>query len=171
MMKRGLAILLTAGLIFSFTLSCFSEGLKIGYVDIFEVFNEYDKTKDYDSNLEKKKEEIEKKLDAKKKTIEKLQNKLGLLKEEERAREEEKIMEEVKAYKDLEREAFTDIKKARDDKMKEIIDDINKIIKNYARENAFNLIISKNSVLYGDDAVVDITAAILKISNQEYKKK
>jgi outer membrane protein len=169
-MSRTVRFLLAIALLMSLPLSAFSKDLKIGYVDIFQVFNEYEKTKEYDQKLEEKKSTTEKKLEAKKDTIEKLQNKLDLLKEGEKAKEEEKLGKEVKEYRDLEREAFTDIRKERDEKMKDIVEDIDKIIKDYAKKNGFDLIVNSNAVLYGVKAM-DITAEILKISNKAYRKK
>jgi len=169
-MKKSLVFLTALGLICCFSFSSFSQDIKIGYVDIFEIFNEYDKTKEYDEKLEKKKESLEKKLETKKSDIEKIQNKLTLLKEEERKKEEEKITKQIEEYRNLEREIFTDIKKERDEKMKEIVEDINKIIKDYARKNKFSLVINENTVLYGEK-VMDITSEILRISNKTYSKK
>jgi len=148
---------------------CFSKELKIGYVDIFKIFNEYEKTKDYDKKLEKEKEDIEKKLDVKKEEIKKSQDKLSLLKEGKKSKEEEKLKTKVTEYRELERKALTDIKKDRDEKMKEIIEDINKVVEEHAKKNKFNLIVNQNAILYGDKAM-DITAEILKISNQKYSK-
>ena len=79
----------------SFSSTCFSKDLKIGYVDIFKVFNDYEKTKEYDEKLEAKKNTAEKELEKKKETIEKLQGKLDLLKEGEKAKEEEKLNKEL----------------------------------------------------------------------------
>jgi len=169
-MRHLVSFLLVLAMAASFSLTSFSKDLKIGYVDIFEVFNEYEKTKEYDKNLEKKKIQAEKKLDSKKETITKLQSKISLLKEKDRAKEQKKISKEVKAYRELEREAFTDIKKERDTRMKDIVEDINEVIKNYANKNGFDLIINETSVLYGDK-IMDVTSDILKISNKSYKKK
>lgn len=169
-MKKILGCLLIVAMAMSFFSVCFAKDMKIGYVDIFKVFNDYEKTKEYDEKLEVKKSTAEKKLEKKKETIEKLQSKLDLLKESERAKEEEKLSKELKEYRDLEREAFTDIRKERDEKMKDIVEDIDKIIKDYAKKNGFELIINSNAVLYGAKAM-DVTDEILKISNKKYKKK
>ena len=130
--------------------------LKIGYIDIFKVFNDYEKTKEYDAKLEKKKNAAEKELEEKKAAIEKLQNKMSLLKKEEKAKKEEELSKEVKEYRDLEREVFTDIKKERDEKMKDIVEDIDKIVKDYAKKKGFDLVVNSNAVLYGAKAM-DIT--------------
>lgn len=169
-MRRILGSLLILALILSFSFIGFAKDLKIGYVDIFKVFNDYEKTKDYDKNLETNKKVAEDKLEKKREVIEKLQSKLSLLKEDEKAKEEEKLSKEVQEYRDLEREAFTDIKKERDDKMKDIVEDIDKIVKDYAKDNGFDLVVNSNSVLYGVKAM-DITDEVLKISNKKYKKK
>lgn len=168
-MKKYLVLLIAVGLCGSFLFTCLAGDLKIGYVDIFEVFNEYDKTKDYDKKLEKKKEKVEKDLNVKKEAIKKLQNKLSVVKKEDREKEEEKLNKEIQGYREAERKAMTDIKKERDKKMKNIIEDINKIIRDYAKKNGFSLIVNENAVLYGEK-VMDITSEVLRISNQKYKK-
>jgi len=169
-MRKVVGCLLVLVVALSLSFSCFAKDLKIGYVDIFKVFNDYDKTKGYDTKLEAKKKAAEKKLEAKKVLIEKMQQKLSVLKESQKKAEEEKIRKEVQAYQELNREAFVDIKRERDEKMKEIIDDINAVIKEYAKKNGFDLVINQSSILYGDTGM-DVTSEILKISNQKYKKK
>lgn len=169
-MRRIIGCLLVLTVMVSFSFTCFAKDMKIGYVDIFKVFNDYEKTKEYDDKLEVKKNAAEKKLENKKETIEKLQGKLDLLKESEKAKEAKKLSKELKEYRDLEREVFTDIRKERDEKMKDIVEDIDKIIKDYAKKNGFELIINSNAVLYGVKAM-DVTDEILKISNKKYKKK
>lgn len=148
----------------------FSQELKIGYVDVFKVFNEYEKTKEYDGILEKRKEEEEKKLSEKREEIEKMQSKLSLLKEEEQEKEREKIVQATKEYKDLENEIFIKLKEERDEKMKEIIKDIDKIIRTYAEEEGFDLIVNETAVLYGKEPL-DITSQILEKINKNYLKK
>lgn len=169
-MKKFLVFLIAIGVMTSFALTSFSKDLKIGYVDIFKVFNEYGKTKEYDKTLEVRKQKVEKQLKEKKNTLDKMQKKLSILKESEKAKEQEKIAKVVEEYRDLERTAFIDIKKARDTKMKEIIEDINKIIDDYAKKHKFNLVVNENAVLYGDKAM-DVTSDILKIANKKHKKK
>ena len=168
-MKRYIIFTVAITLVCSFSFALQAKELKIGYVDIFKVFNDYKKTIDYDKTLEVKKEDAEKKLDAKKETIKKIKDKLSLLKEGEKAKEEEKMRKEADEYQELQRKIFIDIKKERDEKMQEIIEDINKIVEDYAKKNKFDIVINENAILYGNK-VMDITDEILKISNQQYKK-
>lgn len=170
-MRRVIGLLLVLGLLVSFSgVSQAAKKDKIAYVDFFKVFNDYSKTKEYDKKLEKEKSAVEKKLDAKKSEIEKIQNKLSLLKDEDKEKEQQKIVKEVQEYRTMERESMIDIKKERDEKMKEIVEDINGIVEDYAKTNGFSLIINRNAVLYGEK-IMDVTGDILKLSNKTYKKK
>ena len=74
MKKYVLVGILIWGLILP--IKCFAQNLKIGYVDVFEVFREYEKTKDYDKILENKKKAKEKELEKKRNEIKKMQDKL-----------------------------------------------------------------------------------------------
>jgi len=169
-MKRILSFFIVVAFFLSLPLVCFSGDLKIAYVNVFKVFNEYNKTKEYDEKLEVKRAAAEKELTARRGKIESIRSKLEVLKESKRKKEEGKLAEEVKSYREIERKAFVDIKKERDEKMKEIIEDINKIIKEYAAKHKFDLVINENAILYGNSAM-DITSNILNLSNKQYKKK
>lgn len=169
-MSKVLSFVLVCIMLVSFSSTAFSKELKIGYVNVFEIFNEYEKTKEYDEELEKKKAEVEKQLDKKKEEIEKLQGKLSLLKDKQKEKEGAKISKKMQEYRVLERKAFIDIKKEHYESMQDIVEDINKVVAEYAKENGFDLIIDENIVLYGKKTM-DITDEILRISNKKYKKK
>ena len=168
-MRKILSLLVVVSLLLAMPGVSFAKELKIGYVDIFEVFNEYNKTKEYDKVLEKEKGKEEKKLEKKKGEIEKLQNKLSLLNESEQTKEVAKLENAVRDYRETERSAFVDLRKQRDEKMKEIIEDIDVVVKDYAKKNKFDLVINENAVLYGINAF-DITAQILKEVNSRYRR-
>lgn len=162
----SLAILLTAGI---FSLNCFAQEKKICYVDIFKVFNDYQKTKNYEKDLEGKRKKQEAKLEKKKEAIDSMQSKISLLKEDRQEKEREKIIDAQVDYKKLERQIVLDLKKERDEKMKEIVEDINKVIERFAKNKGYDLIVSKNTVLYGNEAM-DMTSQILAVANKEYGK-
>lgn len=166
-MKKLLILLAVLGIMIPF--SSFAAVSKIGYVDILGIFNDYKKTQDYDENLEqiaKKKGET---LDEKKQKIEEMQDKLSLLKEGKQTEKKEEINKAIEEYKELERKIFLELKQDKETKMKEIVEDMNSVINDYAKKNKFDLIVNKNSVLYGQDNL-DITAVILDLMNKKYKK-
>ena len=168
-MKKVIRFFLAAVMLISFSTTLFAKDLKIGYVNFFEVFNEYKKTKEYDENLTKKKDDKEKKLKQKSDDIEKMQSKLSLLKDKEKDKEQQKLDSAVKDFRQIYGQARVDLKKERDERMKEIVDDIEKTIKEYAKKNNYDFIIHGSAVLYADKAA-DITTDILKVVNDAYKK-
>lgn len=167
-MKKVLIFLIALGLLSSVSFCAFSKDLRLGYVDIMQVFDEYSKTKDYDGELEKKSEVEQKKLDAEKEKIQKMQNKLSLLKDSEQEKQREKIEDAIRDFKREERKIFIDLKKERDEKMKEIVTDITETIEEYAGQNNFDMVVNKNAILYGSNSM-DITKTILDIVNKKYK--
>jgi len=143
--------------------------IKIGYVNFMQVYNEYQKTKDYDGRLEEKKAEIEKKLNAKKEKIQEMRNKMSVLNEKEQEKEKGKLEKEVQEFRNLERKAFIDIKKERDEKMREIFEDVASIVEDYAKKKGYDLILDQPAIIYGKK-VMDVTKDILKKANKQYKK-
>lgn len=168
-MKKLLVLLVMLGLLVPFKGFCGSDVIKIGYVNVLDIFDKYTKTQEYDKDLEKVKESKETELTRKKDEIEKLQSKISLLKPEEQEKKQSEITEAIENYRNLEREIYIDIKKDRDEKMKEILEDINVVVKDYAKKNKFGLVINENSVLYGE-GITDITGDVLKIMNERYKQ-
>ncbi len=166
-MKKLFVVLIVCGMIMPYAVS--AQELKIGYVDILKVFNDYSKTQQYDETLEKQKEAKEQELEKDKESIKKMQEKLDLLQEKEQDKEKEKIIKAAGEFREKERRYIIDLKKERDEKMKEIIDDINKVVDEYAQKENYDMILNKGAVLYGDKGM-DLTATILKIVNKRYKK-
>ncbi len=168
-MRKFLSLLVVVSLLLTMPGVSFAKELKVGYVDIFEVFNEYKKTQEYDKALESEKGKEEKVLERKKSEIEKLQSKLSLLNEDQQLKERGKLEDAVRDYRETERSAFIDLRKQRDEKMKEIVEDIDAVIKEYAKKNGFDLIINENAILFGSNTY-DITAQILKEVNSRYRR-
>jgi len=163
------SLVLAVGLVAVFSLSCFAEDLKIGYVNYLEVIEKYKKTEDYDSVLEERRGQEEKKFEKRKDKIEKMRDKLNLMAESEREKEKEKLADEVRSFREDERAVFIDLRKERNEKMSEIVEDINKIIEEYAKKNKFDLVMHENAILFGNKTF-DITAQILKLVNKSYRK-
>jgi outer membrane protein len=169
-MKKLVAIFLAMCVFGLAVPETFAKEIKIGYVNFMQVYNDYQKTQDYDKSLEAEKATIERKLDAKKKNIEEMQKKLSVLNEKQKAEEQKKMEKEIIEFRETERKAFVDIKKQRDDKMKEIFEDVSKIVEEYANKKGYDLIFDQPAILYGDKTM-DVTSEILKIANQKYKSK
>ncbi len=171
LMKRIVPFVIICGLTLSMPLSLKAGEGKIGYVDLYSVFNNYQKTKDYEKILEQKKSEKEKetKINEKKNEIIKMQDKLDLLKGKEQDKQREKINQAIVEYRKLESQIVSELKKESDARMKEIFNDVNNTISKFAKQNGFSVIINKNALLYGAPSM-DVTEKIVDILNKEYKK-
>ncbi|UCG34985.1 MAG: OmpH family outer membrane protein [Candidatus Omnitrophota bacterium] len=168
-MRRFVSLMFVVGLITAFSLSCFAADLKIGYVNYLEVIEKYKKTKDYDGELEARRSQEENKFGKRKDKIEKMQDKLSLMAESEQEREKEKLTKEIRSFREDERAVFIDLRKERNEKMNEIVEDINKVIERYAKKNKFDLVIQENMVIFGNKTF-DITRQIIKLVNKGYRR-
>lgn len=168
MRKLILSLVIIFGLS-SFNLCAFSAPEDIIYVDLFEIFSKYEKTEDYDKMLEKKQSKEEEGLSEKKKEIEKLREELKLLKESQREEKRKEIEDRATTFESERRQALLDLKRERDDKMKEILKDIEGAVENYARRNKISVVLKKAAISYGN-ARMDKTKEIINILNRNYKK-
>jgi outer membrane protein len=142
---------------------------KVAYVDLSRMFDEYEKTKSYDKVLEadnqKFQEERTKKIDM----IRDLQGKTAALKDDEKAKVEkdiEKLKAELLAFDQQKR---TDLTKARDEKVREILMEIEKTVSEYAKKEGYAYVFNDRVLIYGDQSM-NITEPILKSLNEAYTK-
>ncbi len=168
-MRRFFTIFLGVALVSAFGVYSFAGGLKIGHVDTIEVFNEYQRTIDQDEQLEAKKEEVKKTLEEQEEKIRESQGRLEVLREDQREAERQKLQEMMERYSQLRQVELEEITRKRDGMMRDIVEDIDQTIKDYARKNGYDLIINGNSVLYAPKKN-DLTAEVLSILNRVYRR-
>ncbi len=142
---------------------------KVAYVNLSRVFDEYEKTKVYDKVLEadntKFQEERNKKIEA----IRELQGKTAALKENEKAKTDkdiEKLKSELMAFDQQKR---TDLTKARDERVREILMEIEKVVSEYAKKEGYSFVFNDRVLIYGAETM-NITEPILKALNETYKQ-
>jgi len=140
------------------------EMTKIGFVDLSRLFDDYHKTKNYDKELEIKHGSFEKLRDSKIEKIRENQGKLALLKEDKKADLEGEI-EQMKAdLLEYDRQQKTDLTKERNEKIREILLEIEKVVSEYAEKENYSLILNDRVLIYGTESI-DITEVILGILN------
>lgn len=170
-MRRVGMIGLIVGIILMVTpFASYAQQVKIACADFLTVFNEYQKTQDYEAALETKKAARvqESKLEEKGEEIKKMQEKLDLLKEKEQDKQKEKIQTAIAEYQQAERQIVSELQEESNAKMKEIIDDMDTAVKEHATKNGIDLIVNKNALLYAKDSL-DVTTPILNSLNATYK--
>ena len=143
---------------------------KIGLVNLAKVFKEYEETKISEAEMEKvaaaKQQEREKKVGE----IRDMRDELALLNEEAREERRKSIEERMRDLATFDQSARDSLRDKRDAALEKILEEIEKVVKAYAKENGFELILSDRAVLFAVDPM-DITDDIIKILNQEYAKK
>lgn len=147
----------------------FAAGNKMAYVDLSTTFDKYEKTKSYDETLAKDQEAKTKDLEQLDGEIKAIQDKMSLLSEKEKAAKEKELEEKRGKFEQLRQQVAVDLGKQRDEKLKEILQDIEKVIQSYAQKNGYDFILNDRVLLYGA-ANADVTQDIIDLLNSDYKK-
>ena len=142
---------------------------KTGSVDVGKLFDEYEKTKEYSKGLEQKASSYEKERDVKISEIKQLQDKLNLLTEAEREKQQKDLEDKVKAARDFTLTRETDLKKEGDDRLKEVAKDIEEATAQFAKKEGYTMIFNDRVFAYSNKAN-DVTDKVLEMLQANYKK-
>jgi outer membrane protein len=146
-----------------------ADELKIAYVDLSKVFDGYQKTKEFDAVLQTEGEAFQKERDAMVQKIQDAQSKLALMSDTQKATMQgdiDKQKDDVVAY---DKEKRTELAKKRDDKVKEILTEIQGIVGTIAKKEGYTYVLNDRVMIYGDSQF-NITDEVLKNLNDSYKK-
>jgi outer membrane protein len=138
---------------------------KIGYVDLSRLFDEYHKTKEYDKMLEAKHSELEKIGKEKVEKIKESEGKLALLKQDQKKALEDEIDTMKGDAQEFVRQEQSNITKERNEKIREILLEIEKIVSDFAEKEGYSVILNDRVLIYGDPAK-NLTEQILTILNK-----
>ena len=142
---------------------------KIAYVDLSRLFDAYQKTIDYDKKLEAEQNTKEQERNKKTSEIKDLQSKLNLLNANEKDKQQKLIDAKTKELQDLDTQLQMSFRKDRDEKIKEILKDIESAVRDFAKSNNYTFILNDRVLIYGDQTK-DITDKVLGILNKDYKR-
>jgi len=153
--------------IFGLALNAHAAG-KLAYVDLSQTFDKYTKTKVYDDALSTLQTTKEKDLEQIAGEIKAIEDKMSLLSEKEKAAKQKEIDEKNKKLKQTSQQVALDLRKDRDEKLKEILQDIEKVVQAYAQKNGYDFIFNDRVLLYGT-ASADVTQDIITALNENAK--
>jgi outer membrane protein len=142
---------------------------KFAYVDLSRLFAEYTKTKDYDKTLTDKEGVYSTEREKKVSEIKQFQDKLNLLSDKEKETKKTDLEGKVKTLQDYDRQKQTDLRKEQDEKMKEILKDIENTVKQIAEKEGYTMVFNDRVLVY-QNKTMDITDKVLDILNKGYKK-
>lgn len=153
----------------------------IAYIEIDSLATQYDFCKDQQEVLKKKQESYASTLQKEGRAFENaaanFQKKLqeGKFKSEQEARNEQASLQRQQQNLSKKEEQFNDaMTKATSDYQKDLLQRINKFLKEYNKDGRYSMIITNSesslNILYAD-STLDITKDVIDGLNKEYKKK
>ena len=153
-------IILTIVLTLCTSVAYAQKDMKIGFVDLSRLFDEHHKTAAYDVELETEHKQFEDARNVKIQKIQEDQGKLALLNEDKKAELEAEI-EKLKAdLLEFDREQKTTLTKERNEKIREILLEIEQQVSSYAEKEGYDVILNDRVLIYGNPAK-DLTDEIL----------
>jgi len=164
-MKRIFFILLMSTVLIS---SIIEAADKFACVDLEQVFNEYQKTKDEEAKLTKIGEEKQKDIDSKLKEIDRLKEKMDLLSEKEKEKVKVELDKKMEELRQFDRQVRTDLMRQRNEIIEGILQEINKIIEDYGKSKKYTIMFNSRALLYKNKDL-DITAELIEYLNKKYK--
>jgi outer membrane protein len=167
-MKRAATVLCAAVLCLGLVSPLFAAD-KFAYVDLSRLFAEYGKTKDYDKVLTDKEGAYSAEREKKVSEIKQFQDKLNLLSDKEKETKKTDLEGRVKTLQDYDRQRQTDLRKEQDEKMKEILKDIENTVKQVAEKEGYTMVFNDRVLVY-QNKTMDITDKVLDILSKGYKK-
>lgn len=152
------------------TSTAHAKDLKIAYVELGNVFNNYQKTKDFDATLQKDSQAAQDQIDGMIKAIRDNQGKLALLKEDEKQKVQNDIEKQKVSLLEFQKQKRTELGKKFDDMRKQIVLEIEKVVSDIAKKEGYTYILSDTAVLYADNEA-NITKNVLDALNAAYPAK
>lgn len=143
---------------------------KFAYVDLSRAFSEYSKTKDYDKVLSDKQGVYDTERNKKVDDLKQLQSKIELLSDKEKAAKQPELEKKIKILQDFDRQQQTDLRKDQDERMKEILKDIETTVKTFSEKESYTLVFNDRVLVY-QNKNLDITDKIIQLLNKGYKSK
>jgi len=141
---------------------------KFGYVDLTKVFGEYNKTKDYDKGLGDKQSAYESEREKMVNDVKQAEDKMKLLSDKEKEAKKGDLDSKINTLREFDRTKQTDLRKEQDEKMKELLKDINEVVKQYAEKEGYSMVFNDRVLVY-QDKTMDITDKIIAILNKDSK--
>ena len=169
-MKAVKRLMLAVAFGLMFVSSAQAKDMKFAYVDLSRVFDNYQKTKDYDAVLQKDTQAFQGERDKMIASVRDAQGKLALLKESEKQKMQADIDKQKADLIEFDKQKRTALAKQRDDKVREILLEIEKNVSEMAKKENYDLIFNDRVLVFGDPGM-NLTEKVLKAVNDAYPGK
>jgi len=164
-MRKAAVVVLGVFLSLTLLMGIVQAADKLGYIDLSRTFNEYNKTKGYDKTLSDKEKVYTDERDKKVADLKAFQDKLSLLNDKEREAKGTELQNKVKSFQDYDRQKQAELKKEQEEKMKEILKDIEEAVKKYSEKEGYTFVFNDRVLVY-QNKTMDITNQVIEILNK-----
>ena len=145
-------------------------GEKIGYVDLARVFDEYQKTKDFDKSLEGKGAQKQTERDKMVAEVKRLRDEAELLSAKAKDDKQAAIDDKIKALQDFDRNTRDSLRRERDGMVRDILKEIEAVIQEFGKSQGYTFIFNDRVLVYKSEGS-DLTPQVIKSLNDSYTKK
>lgn len=160
------AVLFAAGLLGGFAAgTAHAKEVKIGFVDLAKVFDEFKKTKDAEKSLEEKGKAKEAERNKMVDELRKLKDEQALLSEKAKAEKQTVIDNKIRSLQDFDRVTRDALVKERNDMLGNILKEIEKVVAEYSKANGYDAVLNSRMLLYGAEQY-DLTNEVLSRLNK-----
>ncbi len=143
---------------------------KIGYVDLARVFDDYQKTKQFDKSLEAKGASKQAERDKMVADIKKLRDEAELLSAKAKDDKQVAIDEKIKALQEYDRTTRDGLRRERDGMVRDILKEIETVIQDFGKSQGYSYIFNDRVLVYKSEGG-DLTNQVIKALNDSYAKK
>lgn len=168
--KTVLIAFFTAAVLASGAASVAADGsdkdVKIGYINLGRTFDEYERTQQYERSLEDKGEKREKDREGLVADIKKLKDEMVLLSDKGKAEKQDGIDDKIRKLQEFDKDTRDELRSERDNMVRDILREIDKVIRDFGEKNSFTVILNDRILVYGNEAI-DITQDIISILNSK----
>ncbi|MFA5287035.1 MAG: OmpH family outer membrane protein [Candidatus Omnitrophota bacterium] len=164
---KKLAIVLCGAFLSLFILTGLAQAAdKFAYIDLSRTFSEYNKTKDYDKKLTDKENSYIAERDKKLGEFNTLKDKFALLSDKDKESKKAELESKAKSLKDFVTQRETELRKDQEDKMKDILKDIQDAVKVYSEKSGITFVLNDRVLVYQTKSM-DITSNVIGILNKK----
>ncbi len=164
------ALLMVTGFTVAGASSAYAAEQKIGYVDLAHIFDDYQKTKDFDKTLEGKGNAKQGERDIMVNDVKKMRDEAELLSAKAKDDKQAAIDEKIKTLQEFDRSTRDALRKERDTMVQDILKEIEVVIQNFGKSQGYSFIFNDRVLVYKGETS-DLSAQVIKALNDSYTKK
>ena len=137
---------------------------KIAFVDLGRAFDDYEKTKRLDKQLEERSGAKQAERDKMVSEIRKMKDELELMSDRGREDRQTAIDERIRSLQEFDRQTREALKRERDELVRDLLKEIEQGIQEYAKQQGYDFVLSDRAILYANEST-DITDEVIAVLN------